>query len=307
MTRYLLRRLTTLVITLVVVSVVVFVMGRVSGDPRALLMSPNATLDQYEELGRKLGLDKPLYAQYWIFIQDAVRGDMGTSIRERRPVRAIILERLPNTLRLAAAAFVFSVVAGVPLGVLSATRRGSLLDSVGKVLAMSGQAIPTFWLGIMLIFLFSVKLEWLPPSGRAGATSIILPAITLGWFFAAVNMRLIRSAMLDVLDSEYIKLARAKGLASHMVIWKHAFRNAMIPSLTFGGITLGLLVSGSVVTETIFAWPGIGRLAIESLLNFDYPLLQGVVLFSSALYSLSALLIDALYAVVDPRIRYSGE
>ena len=202
-----------------------------------------------------------------------------------------ILERIPATLRLGLAAFIFSVVLGVPLGILSAVKRGSFLDISGKVVALIGQSAPVFWLGLMLMFFFAVKLEWLPPFGKQEAVSIILPAIALGWYYAAANMRLLRSAMLNVLDSEYVKLARAKGVTNNGVIWKHCLRNALIPVLTFAGITLGGLVTGSVVVETVFAWPGLGRLAIEAVLGNDYPVMQGVMLAFTLLYVLAALFV----------------
>jgi len=191
------------------------------------------------------------------------------------------------------------------LGIFSAVRRGTILDAVGKVVALIGQSAPVFWLGIMLMFLLAVKIQWLPPYGRQEATSIILPAVTLGWFYAAANLRLLRSSMLNVLDSEYVKLARAKGVTGPKVIWKHALRNALIPVLTFSGVTLGSLVTGSLVVETVFAWPGLGQLAIKSLVSNDYPLLQAVIIIFTLMYVTAALLVDVMYAYVDPRIRYA--
>ena len=305
MQRFLLRRAIVTLITLLVISVIIFVMARAAGDPRALLLDDYATLDQWEALGSELGLDKPLYHQYSIFLKDMLRGDFGMSIRENRPVMDVIVERLPATLQLGLAAFVFSLVIGVALGVLGAVKRGSILDQVGKLIALIGQSAPPFWLGIMLMFLFAVKLGWVDPSGRQGWSSIILPALTLGWFFVAANMRLVRSAMLDVLDSEYVKLARAKGVSGRSVIWKHAFRNAMIPPLTFAGITLGSLVTGSLVAETVFAWPGLGQLAVLALFASDYALLQGIVIVFALMYLATAFMVDVLYAYVDPRIRYA--
>ena len=217
----------------------------------------------------------------------------------------IILERLPATMQLGFAAFVLSLIVGIPLGILSAVMRGSLLDQFSRIIALIGQSAPPFWLCIMLMFFFAVQLDWLPPFGREGPKSVILPAITLGWFYAAANLRLIRSAMLDVLDSEYIKLARAKGVSSRSIILKHAFRNALIPPLTFAGVTLGALVTGSLVTETVFAWPGLGKLAVDSLFGLDYPLLQGVVIIFTLMYVGASFLVDVLYAYIDPRIRYN--
>ena len=263
-----------------------------------------STEEQWEELGELLGLDQPYYQQYGIFIKDMVTGDFGQSIKERRPAIHVIGERVLATFELGAAAFLFSVVVGIPLGILSSVQRGSLLDQFGKVVALIGQSAPPFWIGIMFIFFFAVKLGWVPPSGRHDWNSIFLPAVTLGWFFVASQLRLIRSAMLDVLDSEYIKLARAKGVAPRSVIWKHALRNAMIPPLTFAGVTMGSLVAGSLTTEVVFAWPGLGQLAVQSLWAYDYPLLQGIVVIFTLIYVAASFLVDVLYAYIDPRIRY---
>jgi len=280
-------------------------MSRAVGDPRVLLLDDYSTKDDWDRLGRELGLDKPYYEQYGIFVKEALKGEFGESIQQGRPAMHIILERLPATIQLGVAAFVLSLIVGVPLGILSAVKRGSLLDQFSRVIALIGQSAPPFWLGIMLMFFFAVQLDWLPPFGREGPKSVILPAITLGWFYAAANLRLIRSAMLDVLDSEYIKLARAKGVSSRSIIMKHAFRNALIPPLTFAGVTLGALVTGSLVTETVFAWPGLGKLAVDSLFGLDYPLLQGVVIIFTLMYVGASFLVDVLYAYIDPRIRYN--
>tara|TARA_B100001123_G_scaffold139891_1_gene162579 strand:- start:2814 stop:3677 length:864 start_codon:yes stop_codon:yes gene_type:complete len=287
------------------VSLVIFIMSRVSGDPRHIYLDDYSTQEDWDRMGEVLGLDKPYYQQYGLFLKDAFRGDLGESVREARPVIEVVWERLPATLMLGSVAFALSLIIGVPLGILSAIRRGTFLDAFGKLVALIGQSAPPFWLGIMLMFLFAVKLGWLPPYGKQDWNSIILPAVTLGWYYAAANLRLVRSAMLDVLDSEYIKLARAKGVNSKSVILKHAFRNALIPPLTFAGVTLGALVTGSLVVETVFAWPGLGRLAIEALFAFDYPLLQGVVITFTLLYVSAAFIVDVMYAYVDPRIRYA--
>ena len=304
MQKFLLRRLVLTVVTLLLVSLLIFLMARVSGDPSTLLIDDYASAKTLEDLRISLGLDKSYTEQYWIFLKNAVRGDFGQSIVQKRSVGSLIVERLVATFQLGLAAFLFSIFVGVPLGVFSAIKRDSLLDQLGKLVALIGQSAPPFWIGIMLMFFFAVRLGWLPPSGRQEATSIILPAVTLGWFFVAANLRLVRSAMLDVLDSEYIKLARAKGVPRPKVIWKHAFRNALIPPLTFAGITLGSLITGSLVAETVFAWPGLGQLAYLAVRDSDYPLLQGVVITFAVFYLASNLLVDVLYAYVDPRIRY---
>ena len=311
MQRYLVRRILLAVVTLLAVSLIIFVMSRAAGDPRHVYLDDYSTQEDWDRLTATLGLDKPYYQQYGIFLGSALRGDFGQSIKEGRPSMEVIVERVPATLQLGLAAFAFSVIVGVPLGILSAVKRGSFLDMSGKVVALVGQSAPVFWLGLMLVFLFSVRWnDWfgdslVPPYGRQELTSIILPAVTLGWFYAAANLRLLRSAMLNVLDSEYVKLARAKGVSNNIVIWKHSLRNALIPVLTFAGITLGSLVTGSLVVETVFAWPGLGQLAIQALAGNDYPLLQAVVIVFTLMYVTAALLVDIMYAYIDPRIRYA--
>ena len=305
MQRFLIRRFMMIIFTLIAVSMIIFIMARVTGDPRVLLLDEQASKEQWDRLGVKLGLDKPYYHQYALFMKDALRGDFGDSIKHQEPVMSVIAGRIWPTVQLGGGAFLLALMVGIPLGVLSAVKRGSVLDQVGRVIALVGQAAPSFWLGIMFMFFFAVKLGWVPPSGREEWNSIILPAVTLGWYYAAANLRLVRSAMLDVMDSEYIKLARAKGVNSRTIILKHAFRNALIPPLTFAGVTLGALVTGSLVVETVFAWPGLGRLAIEALFAFDYPLLQGVVITFTLMYITAAFVVDVLYAYVDPRIRYA--
>lgn len=305
MQRYLVKRILMALVTLFAVSLIIFILSRASGDPRHIYLDDYSTQEDWDQLTVTLGLDKPYYQQYGIFIQSALSGDFGESIKEGRPSMEIILERIPATLQLGLAAFIFSVLLGVPLGILSAVKRGSALDIIGKVVALIGQSAPVFWLGLMLMFLFAVKLEWVPPFGKQQVSSIILPAIALGWFYAAANMRLLRSAMLNVLDSEFVRLARAKGVSNNAVIWKHSLRNALIPVLTFAGVTLGGLVTGSVVVETVFAWPGLGRLAIEALLGNDYPLMQAVIIAFTLMYVLAALFVDIMYAYIDPRIRYA--
>ena len=305
MQRFLLRRLLLTIITLWLVSVLIFFMARISGDPTTLLIDDYASASTLEDLRASLGLDKSYPEQYWVFLKNALRGDFGISIVQKQPVGELIMQRLPATLYLGLMAFVFSLAVGIPLGVLSSLKRGSLMDQVGKGIALIGQSAPPFWIGIMLMFFFAVRLGWVAPSGREEASSIILPAITLGWFNVAANLRLMRSAMLDVMDTEYIKLARAKGVSANIVIWKHALRNALIPPLTFAGITLGGLITGSLVAETVFAWPGLGQLAFLAVRDSDYPLLQGVVISFAAAYLATAFLVDIFYAYVDPRIRFS--
>jgi peptide/nickel transport system permease protein len=305
MQRFLIRRFIIVIITLFAVSVIIFIMARVGGDPRSMLLDDYATKEQWEDLGKTLGIDKPYYQQYAIFIANVFQGDFGESIKERRPVLVVISERIWATFQLGLAAFAFSVVIGIPLGVLSSVKRGGPLDFIGKVVALVGQSAPSFWLGIMFIFWFAVKLGWVPPSGREDWKGIILPMVTLGWVFIAANLRLMRSAMLDVLDSEFVKLARAKGVSNQTIIWKHAFRNALIPPLTFAGVNLGSLITGSLTTELVFAWPGLGQLAVQALWAFDYPVLQGVVIIFTLMYVTCAFIVDVLYAYIDPRVRYA--
>ena len=305
MQKFLIRRFFIAIVTVLLVSVIIFIMSRAAGDPRALLLDDYSTMEDWDRMGEALGLDKPYYQQYGIFVKDALKGEFGQSIKQGRPAMHIVIERLPATLQLAGASFALSLLIGVPLGVLAAVKRGSVIDLFGRGVALVGQSAPPFWLGIMLMFFFSVHLGWVPPFGREDPKGIILPAITLGWFYAAANLRLIRSAMLDVLDSEYVKLARAKGVSNQTVIIKHALRNAIIPALTFAGVTLGALVTGSLVVETVFAWPGLGKLAVDALFALDYAVLQAVVIVFTLLYVAASFTVDVLYAFVDPRIRYT--
>ena len=305
MQKFLVRRLVIAVITVGAVSLLIFVMSRISGDPRHVYLDDYSTQEDWDRMGAALGLDKPYYQQYGIFLKGAIVGDFGESVKEGKPVMEVIIERLPATFQLAFAAFALSLVIGIPLGVFSAISRGSFLDQFGKLLSLVGQSAPPFWLGIMLMFFFAVKLGWVPAYGRQDWNSIVLPAVTLGWFYVAANLRLVRSAMLDVLDSEYIRLARAKGVSRKGILFKHALRNALIPPLTFAGVTLGALVTGSLVTETVFAWPGLGQLAVQALFASDYPLMQGVVIVFTLMYVAAAFTVDLLYAYIDPRIRYA--
>jgi peptide/nickel transport system permease protein len=306
MQRYIVRRLLQAVITLFLVSVIVFILGRLTGDPVALLLTEYSTLEDKELLTKQLGLDKPLPEQYAIFIGNALRGDLGRSIRgERAPAVELILERLPATVKLAATAVLVSFLIGLPLGVITAVKKGSFLDTIFRILALLGQAAPVFWLGIVAMYVFSVQLGLLPTSGYGKPEQFVLPVFTMSCFMVAAFLRLTRSGMSEALDSEYIKLARIKGLSETIVIWKHALRNSLIPVVTYMGTIFGRMVTGTVVVETIFAWPGIGRLAFESVMLRDFPVLQAVVLFMAAAFLSINLVVDVLYAYIDPRIRYS--
>ena len=306
MQRFLMRRFLMIIVTLIAVSMIIFIMARVTGDPRVLLLDENASQEQWERMGEELGLDKPYYHQYLLFMKDVLRGDFGESIKLQEPVMTAIAGRIWPTVQLGGGAFLLALLVGIPLGVLSAVRRGSAVDQLGRVIAMVGQAAPSFWLGIMFMFFFAVKLGWVPPSGSDGWNAIILPMVTLAWGgFLAGSLRLMRSAMLDVLDSEYIKLAKAKGVSGRSLIWKHAFRNGLIPPLTLAGVSMPAILTGSITTELVFAWPGMGQLAIQALYTSDYPLLQGLTIMFTLGYCAIALAVDVLYAYIDPRIRYT--
>lgn len=305
MQRFLAVRVLAFIVTLLAVTVIVFIMSRVSGDPRLLYLTDFTTPEQWEAWGRQMGLDKPLFVQYFVWLGKAARGDLGMSLREQRPVIDAIAERIPSTLELGGAAFLFSIVLGVTLGVLAAVKRGSVWDYMGRTFALFGQALPPFWVGLVFILIFAVELRWLPSGRQGGIDHLILPAITLGWLAAAGNLRLVRSAMLNILDSEYVKMARAKGVSERMVVWKHALRNAIIPPLTQAGLTLGSFIAGTVVTETVFSWPGLGRLTVEAVYQNDFPMLVGGILVISLMYLTVNLAVDILYGYVDPRIRFT--
>jgi peptide/nickel transport system permease protein len=253
---------------------------------------------------KTLGLDRPIHEQFLIFAANGLRGDLGTSIRFHEPAVELFFSRLPNTLYLSVPAMLVAVLMAVPLGVISALRRGGLIDKISGTIAVLGIATPNFWLGILLIFVFSVQLGWLPSGRMGGLANYVLPSITLGTFLVAGFMRLIRSSMLEILDSEFVKLARIKGLSETTVIWKHCLRNALIPVLTLWGVFMAGLVTGAIVTETVFAWPGIGRLTYEAVIYRDFPLLQAVIIMAAVMIVFINLIVDILYAYVDPRIRF---
>jgi len=306
MVRYLVGRVLQTVLSMLVVISIVFVLTRLSGNPVHLLLDVNATERDQEILTRYLGLDRPLPVQYAIYVRNLARGDLGQSILSRRPVVEHIWERLPATVELGFVAMFLSVLIGVPLGVYSAVRRGGILDGAARVFAVLGQSMPTFWLGLMLILFFAVVLGLLPAGGRGGLEHLILPAFTLGYFTSAAILRLTRSAMLEVLGSDYIKFARLKGLHEQVVLWKHGLKNALLPVVTFAVMLFVQFLGGAVVTETVFAWPGLGRLILESITTRDYPIVQAGVLVLSALYLTGNLFVDVLYSYLNPRIRRAG-
>jgi ABC-type dipeptide/oligopeptide/nickel transport system permease component len=304
MRRFVLRRVGYAAISLFLLSVTIFFFVRVTGDPTVLLVEPGASQSDLEALRHDLGLDRSLAVQYATFMRDIVRGDFGRSFYYRTPVLELYVSRLPNSILLAAAAMAFSLLIGIPSGILAAVRVGGFWDSAGKLFALLGLSMPSFWVGLLLILFFSVYLGWLPSSGSGTAWHVLMPAFALGWYFAAAHMRLTRSSMLEVLGSEYVKLARLKGLPEMRVIAKHAFKNALIPVLTLAGINLVLMVNVAVVVETVFAWPGIGRLLYEGIAFRDFPVVQATVLLAGSMIVVVNLVVDVLYAVIDPRIRY---
>ena len=304
MTRFIVIRLLQAFVTLIVISMIIFALARASGDPVMLMAPPMATLADIERVQKHLGLDKPIYEQYWIFLKNVARGDFGESIRNRQPVTELIGDRLPNTISLGLSAIVIGITVSIILGVTAAVKFGTWLDSGVKLLAILGQALPSFWLAIMAISIFAVWLHWFPTSGMGSPSHYVLPVLTLSFFMLPIMTRLIRSSMLEVLDSEYVKLARIKGLSERWVVWKHALRNAIIPLLTAAGITFATIVTGAVIIETVFAWPGVGRLIAEAVMGRDFPVIQGTVLLVAVVVLAVNLLVDITYAWVDPRIRY---
>lgn len=304
MLRYLVGRVLQALLSLLVVISIVFVLTRLSGNPVHLLLDVNATQHDLDILTHHLGLDKPLLAQYGIYVKNIVLGDLGKSVLTRRPVTEHIWERLPATVELGFVAMFLSIIIGVPIGVYSAVRRGGLLDSSARVFAVLGQSMPPFWLGLVLILIFAVLLGVLPAGGRGGLQHLLLPAFTLGYFTTAAIMRLTRSSMLEVLGTDYIKFARLKGLHEQVVLWRHGLKNALLPVITFAVMLFVQFLGGAVVTETVFAWPGLGRLILESITTRDYPIVQAGVLVLSVLYLTGNLLVDVLYSWLNPKIRY---
>lgn len=327
MATYILRRLVISIPVLLGVSFLVFSLIHITpGDPAALMLGLEAATDEQLAMARhQLGLDRPFFVQYADFLSGALRGDFGNSIQQRRPVADVVLERFPATIELALASMLFALVVAIPLGVISAIKQYSAVDNASMFVALLGISMPNFWLGLLLMLLFAVQLGWLPASGRGGPLlsnlllsiwyldpgplwqsmeRLLLPMITLGTGVAALLTRLTRSAMLEVIRQDYIRTARSKGLADRVVIYRHALRNAMMPVVTMTGLYFGGLLGGSVITETIFAWPGVGRMAIQAIYQRDFPVVQAVVLMLAVIFVLVNLLVDVVYAVIDPRIRY---
>jgi ABC-type dipeptide/oligopeptide/nickel transport system permease component len=291
------------IVTLFILSMTIFTVVRLTGDPALMMAEPGARPEDLERIRRQWGLDRPWPVQYVSFMQNVFQGELGRSFNYRLPVSELYFQRLPNSLQLALAATMISLLVGVPAGIISAVRVNSLWDNIGKLIALMGLSIPGFWLGLVLILVFSVWLRWLPTSGTGDWRHLIMPAIALGWYFSASLLRLTRSSMLEVMRSEYIKLARLKGLPEAVVIAMHAFKNALIPVFTLAGVNLVVMVNAAVIIEVIFAWPGLGRLLYEGIFQRDVPLVQGVVVMAGFMIVGVNLVVDILYAFIDPRIR----
>jgi peptide/nickel transport system permease protein len=303
MRTFLFRRLLQSLVVLFGVSFVVFAILHLTGDPALVLLPPDASPEDVRRFREVMGFNDPFFVQYGRFLKGALQGDFGQSVRHGEPAFGLVLERMPATFELAGAALALALCLAIPAGIVSAVRRNTALDYLATVVALFGQSLPTFWLGIMLILLFSVQFHLLPSSGRGTLEHLILPAVTLGLFTTARITRLTRSGMLEVLNQDYIRTARAKGVSDPPVVWKHALKNAAVPIVTIVGIELGTLLGGSVITETIFAWPGVGRLSVQAIANRDYPVVQAAVFLLASTFVLVNLLVDIVYTYLDPRIR----
>jgi peptide/nickel transport system permease protein len=303
MKRYVLRQLVQLVVVIIGISLLSFGILYVLGDPVLLLLPQNAGKEEYERYHRLLGLDQPLYVQYWKFASKAVQGDFGKSWYADTPAFRLVLERMPPTIYLTSAGLLVALLIALPLGILAALKRHSLLDNLCTMLAVAGQAMPLFWLGIMLIIIFAVRLRALPASGYGTWQHFLMPAFCLGAFLSPITMRLVRSGVVEVMNMEFIKTARAKGVGERMVVIKHAFRNACIPVITVLGLQFGQLLGGAIITETVFAWPGVATLTVESIRNQDFPVVQCAVVLLALLIVSINFVVDMIVALIDPRIR----
>jgi len=303
-TRYVIIRILQALIALIGIIILVFILVRLSGDPMDLIRTPTSTEEEIARLKEYFGLDKSYPEQLWIYLSSLFRGDFGTSIIKRQPVIDMIKAALPNTIKMGLPSFIIAMSLALVLGVLAATKRDSLLDNGVKLLAVLGQALPGFWVAVMLVLLFSVKLRLLPVAGMGTLKHYVLPVGTMVFFMLPGMMRLVRSSMLDVLDSEYIKLARIKGLPDRKIIWKHALRNALIAPLTSAGMLFASLITGAVITEIIFNWPGMGRLAVEAVQARDFPVVQAITIIVASMVLGMNILVDITYAIVDPQIRF---
>jgi peptide/nickel transport system permease protein len=302
--KYILGRLVQAIILVIIVATVVFFIVRLTGDPLDTVSDPRATAQDRALIAQKLGLDKPLVTQYFIFITNAFRGDFGKSFISQESALKLVMQRFPATLELTFAAMFLALIISLPIGIYSAVRPGGILDVIGRAFAFIGMAAPIFWTGILGILIFSVKLHILPAGGREGFVSLILPAVTLGWVAASGLLRLTRSSMLDVLNMDYIRMARAKGLSEKIVLWKHALKNAALPVLTFFALLFILLIGSAVITETVFSWPGVGRLLMSSVLSRDFPVVQTGIIVLCIAYILANFFVDLVYGLLNPKIRY---
>lgn len=298
------QRLVQMMLAILLLSAIVFALARLSGDPVTIMSPPEATAAELAQLRAHLGLDQPLLVQYWRFLEHAVQGDFGTSIKWDAPASGIIIDRFPATLLLATTSMLFALCLALPVGIVSAVKRDSWFDSVGKVVALVGQSMPTFWFGILLILVFALYLPILPTSGYGSASNLVLPSITLGGFVAASIMRVTRSAMIDALEADYVRTARSKGVPEWRVILVHALKNGAIPILTITALQAASILRGAVVTEAVFDWPGIGKIAVDAVYARDFPLVQASVLFMGVVFLLVNFAVDLLYGVLDPRLSY---
>ena len=305
MRQFIIRRFFYSIITLLIISITIFSLVRIAGgDPARLYTEPGAREEDLARMRAQWGLDKSYPEQYFSFMGNIFKGDIGQSFQFNRPVRELYFQRFTASLQLAAGALIVAMVVGIPLGILSAVKLNTWWDSLGKIVALLGLSIPNFWLALVLLIVFGLYLSWLPVAGKGGFSHLVLPCIALGWYFAASFMRLTRSSMLEVLDSEFVKFARIKGLQERLVIFKHALKNAIIPVLTFGGVSFAGLLNGAIVVEVVFAWPGLGRLMLDSIRERDTVVIMATILTSGFIYILLSTVVDILYAYVDPRIRY---
>lgn len=303
---YVLRRMVQLIPVIIGISLITFLMLHLTGDPAVVILGPEATEQAILDLREELGLNDPLPVQYARFLWGAVKGDFGDSTRFRQPALQLFAERLPATLELASLSLLFSVVVGVVVGVIAAVYRNTSVDNIARVGALVGQAVPNFYLGLVCIIIFAAQLKWLPAGGRGGVAHLILPVFALGTFYSAITARFVRGAMVEVMEADYIRTAKAKGLRYWTVILRHALRNALIGVVTLIGLQTGSLLSGAVVTETVFAWPGIGRMAVNAIYTRDFPVVQVTIIMTAIIFVVINLVTDLLYSVIDPRIRTQG-
>lgn len=307
MSRYIIVRVSQGVLTLLALVTLVFILARLIGNPVDRLLPPDATWEEREYLIHELGLDRPAYVQYAEYMGDVLKGDLGDSLKFKQPVAQLFLQFFPNTVRLATVAIIIALVFGFALGMVSATHRGSLIDHFSRAISVIGMSAPAFWVGLMLMLIFAVRLGLVPVARMEGATAYILPAFTLSFPTLAGIARLVRSSMVEVLDSEFVKLARIKGVSPNVVVWKHCLRNALLPVITFVGVHVAGLLNGSVAIESVFAWPGIGRLIYQGISGRDYPLVQGGLLIVGFMVIVINLTVDISYAYIDPRIRFGRD